>query len=93
MAGRLAQFFAWAGGWLIVKVIAMFGLGAVTFLTYTSQIGDLKSLVQSTWGGLPADMIAYADLAGVPLGIGYILSAIVARAAFVFMPKITRLGS
>jgi len=90
--GYLALLLNWLAGLTVAKTVLSLGIGLLTFGGYLLAVDQLRDLALSTYGGLPVAILAYADIAGVPLGMGYVVAAVVMRAAFDFMPRIGALS-
>lgn len=77
----LFAFLASAVGPLAIRILTALGVSVLTFTGVTESLAGLTSYVQTTYAGLPADLLALAGLAGVNEGIGLILGAMTARVA------------
>ncbi|OZA55091.1 MAG: hypothetical protein B7X79_16120 [Acidovorax sp. 17-64-282] len=67
---------------LVGRVLAALGLGVVTVTGFNIAWDSLKSLILTNFGGMSADIMGLANLAGVGEGLGIILGAITARVTF-----------
>lgn len=77
------------GAWLIAlvtpmvgRVLLALGFQVVTITGVTLAVTQLKSLVLTHLGGLPADMLQLMLLAGVGQGLGMVFGAITFRIAY-----------
>lgn len=80
----------WAVSFTIIKILAVFSIGLVTFVGYQSIMADLETAIVNGWSGIAADALAYLAISGVTDGFGIILGALSIRAVIVFAPKIGR---
>lgn len=87
----MGTVLTWLVRFSIAKVLAVLAIGTVTFLGYQTILDDLEAAIVSGWGGMAADTLAYASIAGLTDGFGIILAALSIRAVIVFAPKIGRL--
>lgn len=67
---------------LVGRVLAALGFGVVTVTGFNIAWDSLKSLTLTNFGGMSADIMGLANLAGVGEGLGIILGAITARVTF-----------
>lgn len=67
---------------LVGRVLAALGFGVVTVTGFNIAWDSLKSLILTNFGGMSADIMGLANLAGVGEGLGIILGAITARVTF-----------
>lgn len=75
----LFQFLLSSAGPLALRIIAALGVSILTFTGVDTSLNALISHAQSAWGGVSADIMGLASLAGVPADIGIICGAMVAR--------------
>ena len=68
-------------GPLAVRVLSVLGLSVVTFTGVSTVVSDLIASAQSSWSALPSAVIGLASLAGVPVALGMVCGAMVARAS------------
>lgn len=73
------------------RVLAVLGLGIVTFTGVTELVRTLVTQAQNQWAGLPANVLGLATLAGMPEALGIVFGAIVARAALWAAASATKL--
>lgn len=66
-------------GPLALRVLTVLGLGTVTFTGVASSLQGLIDLAVTNYGGLSADVLALAGLAGIPQALGLIAGAMTAR--------------
>lgn len=78
------NWFSWldnAVGSLAKRVLSALGIGWVSFNGITEFASQLKDQVMTAWGGLPAEILAIATMAGIGTAMGIVLSAVVYKAA------------
>lgn len=78
------NWFSWldnAVGALAKKVLTALGIGWVSFNGITELASQVKDQVMTAWGGLPAEVLAIATIAGFGTAFGVILSAVTYKAA------------
>lgn len=78
------NWFSWldnAVGSLAKRVLSALGIGWVSFNGITEFASQLKDQVMTAWGGLPAEILAIATMAGIGTAMGLVLSAVVYKAA------------
>jgi hypothetical protein len=87
--------FILAGGviWAVIKVLTAFGIGIITFTTVKASFDFLVVEIQSSYGGLPGDMLQIFGLYSIHEALGIVLGAMVVRASLVFLSKIGVLPS
>lgn len=68
-------------GPLAIQILLSVGFAGISFAGVTTAFNALVSYSQSAWGGLPLAVLQLASLAGVPIGLGLIFGAGVARLA------------
>ena len=73
-----AWLLSLVGPWVVNAVIAL-GVGVLTVSGIDLAIGQALSWLQSSVGGVPADLASLLAMGGVFQGIGYIGGAISAR--------------
>lgn len=66
-------------GPLALRVLAVLGIGTVTFTGVTASLQALIDLATSNWAGVSADTLALASVAGIPQCIGIICGAMTAK--------------
>jgi hypothetical protein len=77
----IATWLATLAPSLVKRTLAALGLGVVV-ITGLASVGDaLNGYISSAFAGLPADLLAIMNLAGIGLGLNIILGAIAARMA------------
>lgn len=75
------NFLLGAVGPLAIRALTLIGFTAVTFTGVTALTDSLVSQAQTSWAGLPADVLALAAIAGLPQALGLVFGAMVARTA------------
>uniref|UniRef100_A0A6H1Z7B4 DUF2523 domain-containing protein n=1 Tax=viral metagenome TaxID=1070528 RepID=A0A6H1Z7B4_9ZZZZ len=81
---------AWLGSELVFRVLVSLGMGLLTFGIYTTAVDTLKTQVETAYAGLPANMMAFAEIVGLGEFVAIVLTALVTRAAYDFMPRFGR---
>lgn len=66
-------------GPLALRVLAVLGIGTVTFTGVTASLQGLIDLAMSNWSGLSADILGLSAIAGIPQAIGIICGAMTAK--------------
>lgn len=66
---------------IVKRVLAALGVGWVTFTALTSLVDQVKSSVLSSWGAIPADILAIATMSGFGTAFGVILGAFAYKAS------------
>jgi hypothetical protein len=66
-------------GPLALKVLAALGIGTVVFTGVSASLQALIDMAVANWGGMSADVLALAAIAGVPQCLGIITGAMTAR--------------
>lgn len=77
---------------LAKKLLLALGIGYMTYEGLSTIAGQARDAVISSYGGMPADVLAILALGGINQAIGIILSALTARAAIVAVGKIGRVA-
>lgn len=82
--------FILAGGvvWAVIKIIAAFGIGIITFASVKAAFDVLLATIQTNYGGLPSDMLQIFGLYSVHDALGIVLGAMVVRASLIFLAKV-----
>jgi hypothetical protein len=62
-----------------LRVLTVLGLGTITFTGVTSSIQGLIDMAVINYGGMSADILSLAGLAGIPQALGIIAGAMTAR--------------
>jgi hypothetical protein len=75
---------------LLVRAMLALGVSLVTYTGVTEGVRGLIDMAKTMYGGLPADILNLAGLAGVGEGLGIVLGALVARTALWVMSKSTQ---
>lgn len=78
------SMFAWvlaAIAPIVKRVLAALGVGWVTFTALTALVDQVKSSVLSSWGAMPADILAIATMSGFGTAFGIILGAFAYKAS------------
>jgi len=75
----LATILMGLAGPLVIKALIAVGLGTLTFTGVTVALNGLISMAVTNWGGVPADVLQLASLAGIPQCMGIIAGAFSTR--------------
>jgi hypothetical protein len=86
-----ARLLLYVSGPIVVKVLAMLGLGFVSYVGFDVALNLIFTEIQRNFGQIPADVMQLLYLSGLPAGMGIILSALFARIALVQVSKIQRI--
>lgn len=84
----LFDWLASAVGPLAKRVLSALGIGWLTFEGLGAMVDQARDAVISAWGGISANVLTVASMAGVGTAIGIVLGAIVARVTFVMLAKL-----
>jgi len=90
------NWFSWldnAVGALAKRVLTALGIGWVSFNGITELASQVKDQVMTAWGGLPAEVLAIATMAGFGVAFGVILSAVTYKASLSVMAWLGRVVS
>ncbi len=90
MKAKLMALLAWFAGETVVKFLAVFGLGLLTFGAYMGAVNWLVEQAQGKVAAMPLALLQLMTLAGIPEGLGLILAAFTARAVIDFAPRFGR---
>jgi hypothetical protein len=77
----LFSFLLSAVGPLALRILAQLGIGLLTFTGVDTALNGLIQQAQTSWSGMPADVLALAGLAGIPACLGIVMGAMNARVA------------
>lgn len=78
-------------GALAKKVLSALGIGWVSFNGISQLAEQAKESVLNAWGGMPADVLQIASLAGFGTAVGIIISALMYRASLAAIGHLGRL--
>lgn len=84
----LFDWLASAVGPLAKRVLSALGIGWLTFEGLGAMVDQARDAVVAAWGGIAANVLTVASMAGVGTAIGIVLGAIVARVTFVMLAKL-----
>lgn len=90
MDGWGARLLEWSSSGLVFKVLLSLGAGVITFNVYTTAVSTLRTTIESTYNGLPSNILTFAHILGLDQMIAALLTAVITRAAFDFLPKFGR---
>jgi len=92
----MANLFVWllAAAWPIAKkVLFMLGIGMVSYTALTTLINSVVSHAQSNWGQMTGAALQLSSLGGIPEMLGIITGAMVARASFAALGRLTKVAT
>ena len=92
----MANLFAWllAAAWPISKkVLVMLGIGMVSYTALTTLLNAVISNAQSNWGQLTGAALQLCSLGGLPDFLGIVTGALVARASFMALGRLTKIST
>lgn len=92
----MANLFAWllAAAWPIAKkVLVMLGIGMVSYTALTTLLNAVISNAQSNWGQLTGAALQLCSLGGLPDFLGIVTGALVARASFMALGRLTKIST
>lgn len=78
-------------GPIVARVLLTLGVGIVTITGLTAMLAFAVTSIQSSFNGLPVDVLQLIFLSGLPQGMAIILSALAARISMMSLSKIQRL--
>lgn len=76
----MSKIVAWLmayGGTMAVNILVAIGFTAVSYAGVAEVCETLVEYAQSTWGGIPVDVLRLASLAGIPECLGMMFGAAV----------------
>lgn len=76
---------------LVAKILLAVGFSVVVVSGVNTVAGELQDYVYQSVGGLPADALMLANLAGLGTGMNIILGAITARLALYVLTSTKRI--
>lgn len=91
MIESIYQWLDGAVGGLAKKVLSALGIGWVSFEGITQLAQQAKDAVITAWGGMPADVLQIATIAGFGTAVGIIISALMYRATIAALGHLGRL--
>lgn len=71
----IAVFLAYITSKLVSRVLFSLGMGVLIYTGVDTAIESLKSNISSSWGGIGADIIGVAQIAGIGEAISILISA------------------
>lgn len=73
------------------KIMAMLGIGWLSYQGYSAVVGNIVNLVITNVNSMPAVIFNLAAMAGFVNAFGVILAAIVARGSLTLADKLTKI--
>lgn len=86
----IAAFLLGMVGPMLFRAVTMLGLGLITFTGVAAALQGLIDQAVSNYASIPSDILGLAGLAGVPLAIGIICGAMVARVGIWVLASATK---
>jgi hypothetical protein len=87
----LFAFLVGAVGPLAIRVLMAIGFATVTFTGVTVAMNNLIEFAQTNWSSLPATVLQLASIAGIPLALGMVFGAGMARVTLWMVANSTKL--
>lgn len=78
-AGIMQAGLAWAIGRLIFTILKVIGVGYITYTGIDTLLSMAQSYINSTIGGVPANVVAIANTMNVFAAINMLISAVSIR--------------
>jgi hypothetical protein len=75
---------------LVLRVLAGLGLGTLTYTGVDTVLSNFIDFSRSTMDTMPATMLAFASIAGVPKALGMICGAMTTRVTLWIATSATR---
>lgn len=88
----LAKVLGWVFTFAIVRAIASIGIGIITYAGVIYAINNAITYARAAYNEMPAGVLQFLGLAGMPEVLGIILGAVVARASLVFARRLAFLA-
>lgn len=85
---NLFAFLVTAVGPLAAQVIASLGMGIVSFAAIATVLGQLLSMGQGYFTGLPQYCFALISMAGFGQALGIVAAAMTFKAAYLALPRL-----
>lgn len=87
------SLFAWLDtsvGALAKRVLQALGIGWISFESMSELASQMREAFATAWGGIPADLMQFASLAGFGTAFGIIFGALMYRVAMTALGKLGR---
>lgn len=87
---------AWliAIAWPIAKkVLSMLGIGWVSYQGVVALTSSVVSAAQQNWSQASGAVLQISSIGGVPEMLGIVTGALVARASFIVLEKLTKIAT
>lgn len=91
-AGLLAAIAGLAGP-MVARVLLALGFSVVTLTAASAGVGQVKDLLMANLGAAPVAGLKIAGLAGVWVGLGYVLGAVSFTLALWGLTKAVRIAA
>lgn len=85
----LFSFLSTIAGPLIKRVLTALGIGMLTFTGFQVSVNAAKAYVQSSFGGLPSDVVMILGLLKVDVAVNIVFAAVITRAVIAGMDNVT----
>lgn len=77
---------------LVLRVMALLGLGVVSYAAIVPLLNTVLSAAASNYGAIPQSISQFLSLVGAPQAFGLIGGAMIARLSLVALSKIGRVA-
>ncbi len=93
VAAALAPVLVMILKFLVVRLIAAFGITIVSYIGYVYFINELKGYVASSVSSMPADLYQLFLMTGAGTGLGWLFSALMFRVTSQMLKRLAFGGS
>ena len=83
----LGAFLSSGVGYLAARVLMALGIGTLTYGSVLILLNQLFVQAQGFYNNIPSIALQLLNLAGFGDALGILMGAVLARAAFIFLPK------
>lgn len=87
----MTAIFKWIITYAIIRALIAIGFGIVTYGAVLYALNNAISYAKSAYNSMPAEVLQFLGLAGIPEVLGILCGAVVARATLQFARKLTLL--
>ncbi len=84
----LGAFLSSGVGYLAARVLMALGIGTLTYGSVLILLNQIFVQAQGYYNNVPVFTLQILNLAGFGDAMGIVMGAVLARAAFVFLPKL-----
>jgi hypothetical protein len=85
-------FLASLAGPIVRRMLISLGVGVASYAALSAALNSALSHAQSSYSGLPADVLGLLGLAGVPDALAIICGGLVARASLLAVKRLAVLS-